>query len=600
LNKVQAGLDLDLVADTFLPRQQGQGFDLGSIAGKFVSDLLNSASSTGTVQFNRAGVVAKSGKQLDASLNARLALPLPFPVTVNIAYMSIDTVRVDSDALLGVDVRGLVYDNANNTQLSATATVQDTVAIQNKLRDVVAGYVQSGKFPSNAGVVGIKLGASSQDTIQAFSKVAVSLPIDPVGQPVAKFAIDTFKNALNGIPGGQLGGILNGGNNNNNNNNNNNGSISGPITIQLGQNISVSLTRAEVGFASGAKVNAKLTAALNFPFALDANVPFVAVELGLDDVKALSTEVTGVNVVGGGSSSLVLDSGTQIHDSDSLATSVANMADAFFANAATIPGNLRISGAKLGVSNSDAISAFSGVAIPIPANMLLQPFISGVNRTIDPVALLNRFGFSLSDIGVQTVPGRSIQATVGAGFNDFFPLAVQLPYVALSAGLDNVGVVNVGVRDIQLQPGANAMKLNANAQFPSSDAIKDKVAAFTDSLSKGGFGSTNEDFAVSGLVFGVSSSDSIKALSKMRIKLPSRTLLTESNFNLILTLVGLKPSDLNLEELVKRLDIQKAHLDGAQAGKLRVDAIVGVKGLKLKADVNLGFAGAGALLDGAG
>ncbi|KAJ3411177.1 hypothetical protein HDV05_002643 [Chytridiales sp. JEL 0842] len=581
LRKVNAGLNLDLIADSFLPRNGS--FDLGAIAGKFISDALTPGAST--VVLRKAGVTAKPGKQLDASLQAQLALPLPFPVTLNVGYLSIDSVNVDDVSLLSAAANGFVYDASNNTQVTATATIRDSASIQSKLAGVIQGYVSNGVFPSTAGVAGIRMGLSAQDTINAFSQVAVSLPINPVAQPIAKVAIETFQNILNGIPGGQLEGIVN-------------GNSTGPITLQLGQNITVTLNKADIAFASGARVNAALEAGLHFPFAVDANVPFVAIQLGLDDVQALAAQVNGINIVGGGVSSLALTSGIQVQDSDPLADAVARMADAFFSNAPTIPGNLRLSGAQLGASSSDAITAFSGVAIPIPANMLLQPFLTGLNRTIDPVALLKRFGVTLKDIGASTAAGRSIDANVGVGFNDFFPFSIQLPYVSLAGGLDDVDILGVGVRDLQLQPGANDLRLNAAVNFPSSVTIQDKVAAFAAALSTGGFGNTVEDFSVSGITLGVSASDSIKALSKMRVKLPSKSLLTEANFNALLAVFGLTPGDLTLDELMKRLDVRKVNLDGSQAGKLRADAVVGLKGLKLNANIHLGYAGAAANLDG--
>ncbi|KAJ3331150.1 hypothetical protein HDU76_003972 [Blyttiomyces sp. JEL0837] len=579
LSKVNAGLDLDLVATSLLNRTGP--VDLGKIAGDFVSNSLKSSSNTFKLQ--KAALNAQAGKTVGASLAANIQLPLSFPVTLSLGYVGLGNVNVDSIALLAGSASGIALDAANDTKASASITVQDSTAIADKLRDVIAGYMQKGKFPSSVGLGGISLGASSSDVIGAFNKVAVSLPIDPVGQPIANYVNSTFNDILNGIPSGQLNGLVS-------------GNASGPVTINLGKNTSITLNLLDASFGAKQTVNAKVQAGLVFPYSVDANIPFVTVDIGLDDVPGVSTQVTGFNVVGGGTSALSLGSSLQVKDSDSLADKIAAIADAFFASK-PLPGSVNIYGATLGLSSSDSIQAFSEVAFPISLDRLVEPFISGVNRTIDVIGLINRFGFSFGGLTFDTPPGKAVSFGGKAGFKSQFPLAVNLPYLSLGAGLDTTNIVNLGVNNFALVPGTNNITLDGKAQFPSSPEIQTTVAKFIAEIIKGGWGSTTESVALSGIVLGASEADSIKALSKARILLPTNKLLTKTNANEILKLIGLSLDDLTFDGIKNRTVIKYCDLDSTQPGKIHFNCAVGLSGFNFTMNGGLGYLDTSLLLD---
>ncbi|KAI8850188.1 hypothetical protein BC829DRAFT_390044 [Chytridium lagenaria] len=254
----------------------------------------------------------------------------------------------------------------------------------------------------------------------------------------------------------------------------------GPITIDLGQGIAVTLNTANDN------INLRVEAGLKFPFAIDASIPFLTVDIGLDD-----------------------------------------------------------------------------------------PFLKGVDRNIDVIAILERFGLKIGNVNVRT------------GINNIFPLA---------AGHE-VDIATASVLDTKIAPAAQNLDVKAKIAFPSSKQIQDKVAAFASKLLKDGYGSTSESIAASGIVFGVSKEDSITALSKARVLLPSKSLITEKNVEVLLGLIGLKAGDLTLDGLLKRLDVRGVNLDASMEGKVRVDAAVGLKGLNLAATADLGFAGLTATLD---
>ncbi|KAI8847463.1 hypothetical protein BC829DRAFT_396310, partial [Chytridium lagenaria] len=256
------------------------------------------------------------------------------------------------------------------------------------------------------------------------SKTSIPINLNPIVKIVEEFVTKFIDTLLANIPGGQLGDIAKG----------------GPITIDLGQGIAVTLNTVSAAFAANDNINLRVEA--------------------------------------------------------------------------------------------DAITAFSGASIPLSLNRLAEPFLKGVDRNIDVIAILER-----------TVEDALLTLGCRQGINNIFPLAADVPYLALNVGLDEVDIARLQLRS------------------PSSKQIQDKVAAFASKLLKDGYGSTVKE-------------DSITALSKARVLLPSKSLITEKNVEVF--------GDLTLDGLLKRLDVR--------GGKVRVDAAVG-----LKAD--LGFAGLTATLD---
>ncbi|KAJ3190634.1 hypothetical protein HK101_008517 [Irineochytrium annulatum] len=595
VSKVDAGIDLDLVVNAVFPRKGP--VDVASYIAKFLSQGINDASG---VKISKASLMAQPKAVLNANLGATIALPLPFEVVLNIGYFSVGNANIDSIALLGATVSNFVYDANNNTNLAAVIAINESQAMADKIRDVLAGFFNNGKFPSSFGVGQLSMGATSTDVITALNKVAVSIAIDPIGQVLAKYVQSLVTNFINDIPGGQLGSL---------------GNTNGPISINLGQNISVILNNLDAQFQPADLITVAIGAGLDFPFPVEASLPYMSFAIQLDDVPAIGGDVTGFNVVGGATSALKLGSNIQVHDTDNLANKVAAIASAFFGNQ-PLPGNVIISNLAFGMSEQDAIKDFSEASIPISLSYITGPFLTGLNKSIDVVDLIKRFVFlldpkiliiivrmrrfqiKLNNVAVQSQPGRQLSANVGASFNDAFPLAVSLPFIGLGVGLDAVDMASATVSGLALTPGSNTLKLGSLISIPSSSSAQDKVAAFVANLVNNGLGHTSESIAASGISLGYSATDNIQALSKARILVPSATVLNTEVVNAVLAMLGLSSSQLTVEGLINLLVVKGLNVDASQAGKIHLDAAAGLA-LNLSASANFGYVGLDALLDNA-
>ncbi|KAJ3067768.1 hypothetical protein HK102_007342, partial [Quaeritorhiza haematococci] len=527
-SRVQVPVALDSVV------RLGWGpIDLAGMAGKFVSDAINGNGNNGngssSFALQNANFAVAPGKRLNAGVSATVGqLPLPFNVVLSVGYAQIGNVMLDEVPAVAANVRGgISYNTAKVLAVpDVVVGIQDTQQLAEKIRSIFDGYLQTGSVPGSTSVTGLEFGHGAGDTITAFSQVSVSMALNPVASPLASYASQFVNDVLNSIPRNLLSGVL--GRN----------ETTGGITIPLARGLSVSLNHADIKFQPQSTIDAGIAAGLVFPFRISASVPFMGVEVALDETPAMRTEVSGLNIAGAGTNALSLGSRVVVRDSDPLADKIATIANAFF-ESKPFPGTLRFSGAVLGTSPSDTINALSLVNVPLNLNRLLEPVTSGLNRTVDPLALLTQFGFNLNNVAIKTAPERSILAQIGASFNLPFPISLQMGYAATSAGLDTIDVVDAHLGGISLVAGANTLtSLTTRLAFPSSPQIQDRVASFVSEFLSKGLGNTGGFFAASNLRFGYSATDYIRCLSKARLGIPTSAVLNNKTVSTLLGQIG--------------------------------------------------------------
>ncbi|KAJ3106297.1 hypothetical protein HDU96_008274 [Phlyctochytrium bullatum] len=578
LSKVNLNLDLDPLVDAIFPRSGP--FDIDGIALGILEKLpWETKNGTLPLGLKDLSVDTLPGDKINSTVVLLLdPWPLPIRFYGNIEWFKIHEISVEGVPAATIYGSMIIQENGE-IHGHIFGEIFDTDALRQKLKEM-CDRIKAGNYKVGFGLKTFEIGHSPTDYITGFLKIDIQFFLEKV----IKFIVDKLNQLVDqflaNIPAGQLGDIGKG----------------GPITVNLGQGIEIVLNNLDAKLAANDNINIRLDAGLKFPFSVQATVPYFTVELDLDEVKAIGTRVQGINVKGGSVSQLNLGAGLSVFDSDPLADRVAAIASAFFGSK-DLPGNLRLVGVTIGVSAEDSITALSDVAIDLALNRLAAPFLKGIDTNIDVFALLERFGFQLGNINAKTSPGRSIDAGVSAKINNIFPLSAEVPYLGLAIGLDDVDVATTSIADVKITPSAQNLNLNTKLTFPSSPQIQSKVGNFASTLLKNGWGSTSEAIAASGIVFGVSKDDSITALSKARILLPSKTLLTQKNAEALLKMIGLSSGDLTVDGLLKRLDVRGVNLDASQQGKVRADASIGLKGLALSASADIGFAGLTATLD---
>ncbi|KAJ3192570.1 hypothetical protein HK101_006309 [Irineochytrium annulatum] len=570
----------------------GGPIDLDNSVRTLMTNTLN-GNGTGGIGLLSASVVVQSGSKINLGATAKADFALPFPLTVEIGNIDVSNINIDGVLFADAGLGSVSLATGATLLLpSADITIATGDAIAQKIGDVVSAYTRTTKWSASVlNVGGITLGASSGDSITAFSKVAIGIKIDGIAGPISTWSSSALNNFLAGIPNGAIT------------------KTGAGISIALGQNLGVSVSDAAVSFQPQSVINTGVKGGLQFPLAISAQVPFLGINLGLDDVSAFQTSVTGVNVKGQGGSDLDIQVGIAVSDTDALADKVAALASAFFNNV-KFPGSIVIAGVAIGASNTDTIGAFSKISIPIALDSIMTPLLGNSSRNIDVLGLLTTFGFGLNSIDVNSYKAKEMMANIGANFeyvlfvrlafissnlfhSNSFPVSLTLPYLDTNFGIDQTDVMNVGFTSpFVIAKGSQGTTLGVGLNFPSSPTIQSAINSFAQDLYTEGWGNTPQVFAISGLQLGYSSTDYIKAFSKARIGLPSSSLLSLNTTNYILKQLGFNDGVAafnNATSMLDRLQIQGANLDLSTPDVVSINASSLITGIPFDLRVNFPY-----------
>ncbi|KAJ3080529.1 hypothetical protein HK102_002987 [Quaeritorhiza haematococci] len=613
LEKIMMRLPLD----SFLTFDQG--FNVDELLGGFVSRLVGGgAGGSGATEdftLQRAGFAVLPRKTMSAKATALVSLPLPFALTLDLGYVGIGFVGIDGVPTVTMQIQPVSYAVSAPRALNFAATLRfvDTDNVAGTLKRIVDTYISSRTISGSLGVGQIEFGHFVGDAIQSFRQVQVSLGLNSLLKPIADWAMGLIDTFISTIPRDALQKSTDGTNG---------------LEIRLNTNgMGLTIRQAKVDFQPQSVIMADVEAVISVPgLRVSADVPYVGLEVGLDGTPGMGIQVTGFRVVGASSNALSLRTVIQVKDSEDLADRIAAIADAFLRKKA-LPGDLRISGLTLGAgtagsgsSEVDTIKAFSKIEVPMGLNRVAAPFVGNLTVGVDAVKLLKEFGFRLGDVGIKGLPQRSLMARIGASFRNSFPVSMNLPFAGTNLGLNDSTLLSANVGGLSFSTGANSLILDALCKFPpfpndpssSLEETKSKIAAFVASVMKNGFGRTTEVLTVTGLRFGYSDRDYIRAFSKARIGIPSSALLTQALVDFLLEQIGLiegpgngngtntliSSSGFNIPELLSRLQIQSAEVDGTHPGKLVINPRVSIVRMPLRVTLDLPYVGATFLIAG--
>ncbi|KNC99797.1 uncharacterized protein SPPG_05173 [Spizellomyces punctatus DAOM BR117] len=581
-----SGINAAIPLDTFVGSDR---FDIGKLLGNIIQSGNLSA-----IQIRRLLAGFTPDNLLNLGLGAVLpGLNLPIKLAANVPYVRAGDVKMDKVPLVDMTMTGVSLTKAMEFGLDANVKVQDSDKLAEMVADYVMQYATTKRFPGELQLGGLVAGATPSDAIAALSQCVIPVRLDPVLQPL-----------LAGINLGQTSFTI---------------SVTpqGVIAIDVKNPIigdaHLAITKGDVEFkpAQAIDIGIGLNVQLGFPLTLD--IPYFAVNLGLDRTAAMDLKMTGLKTTAGTngtSSALALGMGLKIHDSEELAMKLAVLFDVILRQG-SIQGNLILDGLGVGASADNYLRAFSKAKIPIPFDTLLGMLrgITGGINIGNPADLIKALGLRLSNIVAKTEAGRKIHAGVSAGFSSNFPFTIKgLNYFALSFAIDESDkaapdVFDASITGLSIAPGANNINIGADLHFPASNDVQDIVARFFDDMLKNP-ANMAQRLVFAKIVLGVSQEDSIKALSKARVGVAAKTLLGGSGqdsgslLSLVGSLIGIDFSKMTPEVLMSMIDLRRAILDLGQPGKIIADVDIGLKNLTLNADIDLGYVSTGVALNG--
>ncbi|KAG0376571.1 hypothetical protein BGX24_007521, partial [Mortierella sp. AD032] len=183
-----------------------------------------------------------------------------------------------------------------------------------------------------------------------------------------------------------------------------------------------------------------------------------------------------------------------------------------------------------------------------------------------------------------------------AAFSNPIPISLSVPFIGVSGGLDRIDIVDVGLNDLGMTPGANSLQAKVNLGFNNAANAQAKVATFVGEVLGGQLGNTPEAITVHNLRIGASPSDYFDILSQIDISIPSKDILNKANLDAITAKLGLDLTQVS-GNLLNNMKIGAISANLDKAPVIDLGTSITVSNFSLNAAVNIGYFGIDLALD---
>lgn len=366
------------------------------------------------------------------------------------------------------------------------------------------------------------------------------------------------------------------------------------LYIGLGDSLSVSVQDIDVGFLPSKEIMIQILGNYVIPFDVDVSLPYFGAFISLDDLPFVGAEIEGIVINGRSDDRLSFKMILKAYDDDALADQLGLLSDSIRKNE-PISNSLQFSKVVFGESREDITSVFSEIKLPLPLSSvwkLSSRVIEQFTRTVSIDDLIESLGVQIHSINAVTLPKQTIRCGADVAFNVINMSVSGLGYIFSDIGLTQTPLLSVISPGISFNPGLNVMNVSTDIQFPSSLEIQDKVALLVSDVVSGKLQIVNESkFDISGVVFGVSESESIRFLRKVQLDIPASLLLNPTILNFVLSTVK-KVLNTDFPHLVEnilgRMNVYSVSLDASESSHMSLDGIIGIKGIPLKLNLEVG------------
>ncbi|KAJ3217586.1 hypothetical protein HDU67_007658 [Dinochytrium kinnereticum] len=414
------------------------------------------------------------------TLATSVDLKLPFSLTVRIGALDADVALSGSKFLEFSTTAGLNILPSGPLILDSRLAFSNADDIQNSVASLADDVFTKNTFGDHSvGLGGIRIGVSRDDTIRAFRKISVTVPLRDV-------------ISLSGEAPPNLGSIL----------------------LE-----DMQLALAAIGVSTRPAQVLGLDAAASFklPFPVSLRLGSVGAGFGSGGVDVAAFVIDNLRADGrdGQTTRLDLNTDMKFSETNEAQDAVASMVSGIFAGSKT---SVQIGQLLIGASRSDVIRSFSKVKVPLDLSALLQKFIP-IKFPASFEDLSKQLDLSLTSASVSTLPSSSMGLTAQANLKLPLDLTVSLGYLSTGVTVSNAPFVTFSTPSGLSLMNNHPLILNGNAAFSNSDVTQTAVAVLCDSVFKQGtFG--DSAFGVQGLKIGVNPSDTIRALEKISVSIP--------------------------------------------------------------------------------
>ncbi|KAG9067276.1 hypothetical protein KI688_012058 [Linnemannia hyalina] len=500
-------------------------------------------------------------------LQPKIELPFPFLLDLNIPYLALD---VDlNDNLLGqLFLTNLVGSGQGKIAVSAGIGLvfrEPNPSVPATVAQLLDGISTGAPNDITVGVGNLAIGVSPSDAINTLSDLSASGPISSI-----------ITGSLSGGSSLQTNITV----------------VQNTISIKVGSLFELAIHGASINVLPSNMITAAVNLEVFLGLPVVANIGYFGIQVQLDGAQLAGLEMnTGLNYAGG---RVQMDAGITLNvgTGPTISTKVATLVNAIIAKQA-VTSSIGISGIVIGDSSNDIIDALSGVSAQLPLGGL---FGSGTSSGGLFNGTLAKLGFNVADFSLSTIPNAGLRVGARATFSNPIPIAVSVPYIGISGGLDHVDLATLSLNDLAFIPGANSLQAGIDLNFNNAIAAQAKITAFLAELLGGQLGATPEQLTLHNLRIGASPSDYFDLLSQIDIAYPSKDLFTSANLNTFSAMLGV---DLSKEtgSLFNNLKVGAISLGLDKAPVMDLSTSIALGNFSLNAAVNIGYFGLDLALD---
>ncbi|KAF9350917.1 hypothetical protein BGX34_000910 [Mortierella sp. NVP85] len=574
LNSLLGGLELNLPLLNFDTTTLKQ-LIVGSLQAYLPIDIskLGSGSGPSLMTYLKSLAISTSpGHTL--LIEPRIQLPLPFELDLNIPYFALD-INLDNSQLGQLFLANLVGTGSGNVAISVGVGIvfrEPAPEIPPAVAKIVNGLTTGSSLDITAGISNLAIGVSPSDAINTLNHLNLAAPISSLitgsissgnllGDIMAQTNVTIAPNA---------------------------------VTVKIGSLAQLTIHEAAIAVLPNNLVSIGINLDMFLGVPVAANIGYFGLQVSLDGSHLAGIGLTSGLQYNGGTVQSKVDIALSVGTGKDIASKVAALVNAIIAKQ-SISSTVGIGGIVLGHSSDDLINALSQISV----NINLGSLLGGSAPSLPPGfldSILAQLGLSLTEFSLSTIPNAGLQAGAKASFSNPIPISLSVPFIGISGGLDRVDVVDVGLANLAMAPGPNALQAQVNLNFNNGENAQTKVATFVGEILGGQLGNTPEDLTVHNLRIGASPSDYFDLLSQIDIAIPSKAVLNQANVDLIMAKLGLNGTGM-ADNLLKNLKIGAISADLNKAPVMELGTSLTVSNFSLNAAVNIGYFGIDLALD---
>ncbi|KAG0013008.1 hypothetical protein BGZ80_011365 [Entomortierella chlamydospora] len=571
LNNLFSGIEIDLPLLDISTAFYAQIL-LGYIAPSLPIDISNLSSSGSSLSSYLKNLAISTAAGHTLLIEPKIQLPLDFELDLDIPYLALD-INLEDNLLGELFLANLMGSGSGEVDISVGIGIvfsEPAPEIPPIVAKIVNGLTTGSSLDVLVGVSNLAIGVSPSDAINTLNNINMAASIS-----------DFITGSLS-IGGSDVASET---------------SVtvaSNAIAVKIGSLVSLTIHEASISVLPNNLVSVGINLDMFLGIPVAANIGYFGVQLSLDGINLAGVDLTSGLNYAGGTAEMEMNIAILVGTGSDISGKVASLVNAIIANQ-TISSSLGIGRIVIGQSSSDLIKALSDLSFSVSLDGLSGSSTSSLS-TSSLDSLITQLGLSVSDLSLATISDAGLQIGAKASFSDPIPLSLSVPFIGVSGGLDNVDIANVGLNNLAMAPGANAIQTQVDLNFNNAAEAQTKVATFVGEIVGGQLGSTPEALTVHNLRIGASASDYFDILSQIDVSIPSKDILTQANVNSLLSKLGLNTTQAS-GDLLSNLHLGAISVNLNNAPVIELGTSITVSNISLNAAVNIGYFGFDVALD---